>query len=185
MSGRNTVIRSLHDVGAAAWFGGSLMGAVGVNGAAASVAEPTDRAKVAAVGWAKWAPVSAVAIGVHLVGGAGILLANRGRAAHQAGVRANTVTKLFVTGAALGATAWSGVLGGKTAQGTGHPTAGVTEPAASTPPDVAKAQQQLKVLQWVTPVLTGIIVVLGAQQGEQQRPTQMLSGVATTLGRRA
>lgn len=34
MSSRNTVVRSLHDLGAAAWFGGSLMGAVGVNGAA-------------------------------------------------------------------------------------------------------------------------------------------------------
>ena len=34
MPSRNTVSRSLHDLGAAAWFGGSLMGAVGVNGAA-------------------------------------------------------------------------------------------------------------------------------------------------------
>ena len=32
MSSRTTIARSLHDVGAAAWFGGSLMGAVGVNG---------------------------------------------------------------------------------------------------------------------------------------------------------
>jgi hypothetical protein len=31
----NTVARTLHDVGLAAWFGGSLMGAAGVNGAAA------------------------------------------------------------------------------------------------------------------------------------------------------
>jgi hypothetical protein len=30
----NTVARSLHDLGLAAWFGGSLMGAVGLNGAA-------------------------------------------------------------------------------------------------------------------------------------------------------
>ena len=41
MSSRNTLVRSLHDLGAAAWFGGSLMGAVGVNGAAASCAIPT------------------------------------------------------------------------------------------------------------------------------------------------
>jgi len=31
----NTVARTLHDLGLAAWFGGSLMGAVGLNGAAA------------------------------------------------------------------------------------------------------------------------------------------------------
>ncbi len=185
MSRRNTLVRSLHDLGAAAWFGGSVMGAVGVNGAAAAVTDPTDRAKVAAVGWAKWAPVNAAAIAAHLAGGAGILLANRGRAAHQAGVRANTVTKLVVTGVALGTTAYSGVLGTKVAQGDGHHVAGATEPSAATPPDVTAAQTQLKVLQWVTPVLTGIIVVLGAQQGEQQKPAQVIKGLATTLRRRA
>ncbi len=40
MAADNTVSRSLHDLGLAAWFGGSLMGAVGLNGAAASVEEP-------------------------------------------------------------------------------------------------------------------------------------------------
>src|SRR4051812_21266058 len=34
LSERNTLVRSLHDLGLAAWFGGSLMGAVGLNGAA-------------------------------------------------------------------------------------------------------------------------------------------------------
>ena len=43
MSTRNTLVRSLHDLGAAAWFGGSLMGALGVNGAAAQVRDPTGR----------------------------------------------------------------------------------------------------------------------------------------------
>jgi hypothetical protein len=184
MSSRNTVLRSLHDLGAAAWFGGSLMGALGVNGAAASVRDPQDRAKVAAVGWAKWAPVNALAIGAHLVGGAGILLANRDRAQHQSGVTSNTVTKIVITGAALGATVVSGLLGAKTAQGDGHPTEGATEPAASTPNDVAAAQKSLRYLQWALPLLTGALVVLGAQQGEQQRPGQVVSGVGEKLARR-
>ena len=64
MPSRNTVIRSLHDLGAAAWFGGSLMGAVGLNGAADAVRDPQDRARVASLGWAKWAPVNAAAISV-------------------------------------------------------------------------------------------------------------------------
>ncbi len=183
-SSRNTVVRSLHDLGAAAWFGGSLMGAVGVNGAADSVRDSQDRARVAAVGWAKWAPVNAIAIGAHLVGGGGILYANRARAKHQTGVTANTVTKIVLTGAALLATAYSGALGAKVAQGDGKAVAGATEASASTPDDVAGAQQQLKYLQWVLPVLTGAIVVLGAQQGEQQRPGQVVAGLGTTLARR-
>jgi hypothetical protein len=41
MPERNTVVRSLHDLGLAMWFGGSLAGAVGFNGAAADV--PDER----------------------------------------------------------------------------------------------------------------------------------------------
>jgi hypothetical protein len=185
MSLRNTFARTLHDLGAAAWFGGSLMGAVGGNGAADAVRDPKNRARVAAMGWAKWAPVNAVAIGAHLVGGAVILYANRGRAKHQAGVTSNTVTKIVLTGAALGATVYSGGLGAKAAEGDGHSIGGATEPTADTPNEVAAAQRQLRYLQWGLPVLTGAVVVLGAQQGEQQRPSQIVAGVGSTLARRA
>lgn len=185
MTSRNTVVRSLHDLGAGAWFGGSLMGAAGVNGAGAAVRDPKDRARVTATGWAKWAPLNAVAIGAHLLGGAAILHANRDRAKHQSGVTANTVTKIALTVAALGATVYSGILGAKAAQGDGHPVAGATEPSSATPDDVAAAQQQLRYLQWALPVLTGGIVILGAQQGEQQRPGQILAGVGNKLARRA
>ena len=184
MSSRNTVVRSLHDLGAAAWFGGTLMGAVGLNGAAAAVRDPSDRARVASMGWGKWAPVNAAAIGAHLVGGGGVLYANRRRAKHQSGVTANTVAKIVVTGAALGATVVSGLLGRKTAEGSGHPVEGATDPSPSTPDDVAAAQRQLRYLQWALPVLTGTIVVLGAQQGEQQKPSQILSGFGDSLARR-
>jgi hypothetical protein len=185
MSSRNTLVRSLHDLGAAAWFGGSLMGAIGVNGAAASVRDPQDRARVAATGWGKWAPANALAIGAHLAGGGALLYANRGRAKHQSGVTSNSVTKTVVTGVALAATAVSGVLGAKTAQGSGQPAEGATDPSASTPDDVAAAQRQLRYLQWALPLLTGTLVILGAQQGEQQRPGQILAGLGNTVARRA
>jgi len=185
MSSRNTVVRSLHDLGAAAWFGGSLMGAVGVNGAADAVRDPKDRARAAAMGWAKWSPVNALAIGAHLIGGSGVLYANRDRAKHQAGVTSNTVAKIALTGAALGATVYSGMLGAKAAQGDGHLVDGATEPSEATPNDVASAQRQLRYLQWALPVLTGAIVVLGAQQGEQQRPGQILAGLGSAFANRA
>ena len=122
------------------------------------------------LGWAKWAPVNAAAIGAHLVGGGALLYANRDRAQHQGGVKANTITKIVVTGAALAATAYSGVLGAKIATADGEYVEGATEPAPSTPDEVTAAQRQLQYVQWALPALTGAIVVLGAQQGEQQRP---------------
>jgi hypothetical protein len=44
MAERDAVIRSLHDVGLAAWFGATLAGAVAVDGAAAGCARPEAEA---------------------------------------------------------------------------------------------------------------------------------------------
>ena len=176
-SNRNTIIRSLHDLGAAAWFGGSLMGAVGVNGASKDVSNPIERTKISSSGWARWAPYSAAAIGAHLIGGGGLLLAHRDRVRNQSGVGANTDAKTVLTAAALATTAYSGVLGAKLAKaGSDAYTDGGTVPSDTTPDNVAKIQQQLRVLQWATPVLTGALVVLGAHQGEQPRPQDRFRG---------
>ena len=178
---RNTLIRTLHDVGAAAWFGGALMGAVGLNGASKDVSDPTERAAVASSGWARWSPVAATAIAAHAIGGIGLIIANRDRVAEQSGVGANTVIKTAVTVAAVATTAASGVVGARLAKNAADaPVAseGGTVPNAATPAESARLQQTLRVLQWVTPVLTGVIVALGAQQGEQQKAGQVFAGKA-------
>lgn len=182
MTNRNTFVRSLHDLGLGAWFGGSLMGAIGLNGAAADVDDPTQRARVANAGWDKWTPVNALAIGVHLIGGIGILRGNSHRIAGQKGVAGATVLKAGLTGAALVATAASRAAGQKVISAGDVPVAGGTDPLPSTPPDVAKAQKQLKVLQWVIPALTGAIMAMNSYQGEQQRGDQELKGVVGRIG---
>ena len=176
MSERNTVVRSLHDLGLAAWFGGTLAGAVAINGAAADVPDREQRLRVANAGWARWTPVNLAAIAAHLVGGAGLLLANRGRVTGQRGVGTSTVAKLALTGAALGVTAYSRALGRKLEEADGTPVEGGTDPAVDTPADVADTQRQLKVAQWAIPALTGGIALLTAVHGEQQRPDQQLAG---------
>jgi hypothetical protein len=143
MSERNTLAHALHDLGLAAWFGGSLMGAVGVNGAAADVDDPRQRARVANAGWARWTPVNALAIGAHLVGGAQLLKANKGRVATQKGVLANTNTKMALTAGALGATAYAACSARRCRTPGDVPVAGGTDSLSSTPPEVAKAQKQL------------------------------------------
>ena len=174
-SNRNTVIRAMHDLGGAAWFGGTLMGAVGVNGGSKDVKDPAERAAVAAAGWARWAPISAAAIGVHLIGGAGLLAANRDRVRAQQGAGTNALIKSVLTAAAIGTTVYSGILGAKIANEAGSaPVEGGTVPSESTPDKVARLQQQQRVLQWVTPALTGGILILGAQQGEQQRASEQI-----------
>ena len=180
MTADNTVSRSLHDLGLATWFGGSLMGAVGLNGAAADVEEPRQRLRVATAGWNRWTPVNLAGIAAHVAGGAVLLGANKGRVASQQGVAKATVIKTALTGAALAATAWSRALGAKLEEAGEVPVEGGTDPSGDTPQDVAKAQRQLKVLQWVIPALTGAVLVLNARMGEQQRPAQVTGGL---LGR--
>jgi hypothetical protein len=176
MSERNTLAHFLHDAGLAAWFGGSLMGAVGVNGAAADVDDPRQRARVANAGWSRWTPFNALAIGAHLFGGAQLLKANKGRVQTQQGVLANTNIKMGLTAAALGATGYARIAGQKMIKAGDVPVAGGTAPLPSTPPEVAKAQKQLKALQWAIPGLTGAIIASSALHEEQQRPSQIVKG---------
>ena len=173
----NTVARSLHDLGLATWFGGSLMGAVGLNGAAGEVDDPAQRARVANVGWARWTPVQLGAVAAHLAGAAVLTRANRGRLAGQGGVASATGAKLALTVAALAATGYSRRLGQKVMDAGDVPVEGGTQPGAFTPPEVESAQKQLHRLQWAIPALTGAMLVMTSRMGEQQRPTSVAKGV--------
>jgi hypothetical protein len=145
------------------------------------VAEPKQRLRVANAGWNRWAPVNLAGIAAHLAGGAVLLAANKGRVASQHGVATASTVKTALTGAALGTTAYARVLG-KKLQGAGDvPVEGGTTPNPTTPEDVARAQRQLRALQWVIPVLTGAMLVVNARMGEQQRPTQVTGGLVRRL----
>ncbi len=183
MSERNTVVRSLHDLGLAAWFGGSLMGATGLNGSASEASDPTERLRLSSAGWAKWTPWQIAAVGAHTIGGIGLIAASRNRLRHQPGVGTTTVVKLALTIAAAATTAYSGVLGAKVKQHESEGAAGATEPGTAAGEELADAQRQLKVLQWATPALTGAALILGAVEGEQQRgPAGLLDFSAADLG---
>ena len=181
MMARHTLARSMHDLGLATWFGGSLMGAVGLNGAAASLRDPSERSAAATVGWTRWAPVSTVAIGAHLIGAVQLLRTEQFRVRHQDGVARSSAIKTGLTVAAVGVTAYSGMLNRKMVAAGPVPVEGATEPGLRTPADVASTQKQLKAVQWLIPALTGGLVATTAWQGEQMRPKQVLAGMLPSL----
>ena len=170
MSQRNTLVRSLHDIGLAAWFGGSLMGAVGLNGAAAEAKDPKERLRLSSLGWGKWAPVQLGAIVVHGIGGLGLILGNKGRLASQPESRSNTIVKLVFLALAGGVSLWAALVGKKMSDHADEGSAGTTEPQSGSSDELESAQKQQKLLQWAIPALTGVMIVLAAHQGEQQRP---------------
>ncbi|HSK97519.1 MAG TPA: CBS domain-containing protein [Euzebyales bacterium] len=187
MEKQNTIARSLHDLGLAAWFGGSLMGAIGVNGASQVVDDPTDRARVANTAWAKWTPVNAAAIGSHLIGSVPLTWSNKARLAAQPQARWVNAAKGAMTLAALATTAYARYAGQQVMdaerQATrmpvedadGMPVQDATTPEWRTPEEPASAQGQLSALQWAVPALTGGLLILNAKAGEQQRPAAVLA----------
>lgn len=178
---RATLVHQLHDLGAAAWFGGTLANAVALNPAAAHGASPTGTGAVANEGWDRWAPVNAAAIGAHLIGSVGLLKHDHGRIKAQHGVGTMALAKTGLTVAALGVTAYSRVLGRTVSQHHSTLAQDGTTPTSQTPPAVAAAQKKLAVLQWVVPAITGAIVAIGSYASEQYRPDEVAPGIAKRL----
>ena len=181
---RNTFTRSLHDLGLSAWFGGTLANAVALNDAAGKAGDDSASGRVTNAGWDAWTPVNAAAIGAHLLGSVGQVVANKGRIGGQQGVASMALAKTGLTAAALGVTAYSRVLGRRVSQQRDVPVGDATNPSFQTPEGVASAQRQLKVLQWAVPALTGALVVVSAFAGEQQRASEVSRGVLGRVTRR-
>lgn len=185
MKNRNTLARTMHDLGLATWLGGSLMGAVGLNAAAAEVTEPTERLRVANAGWARWTPVNAAGIAAHLLGGVVLTGANKGRLRAQRGVARAAMAKKIVTALTIAATGYSRVLGQRLMEQEKTPVRDGTSPTSETPPEVSSIQRQLKILQYALPAHVAVLVALTALMGEQQRTMQVVEGVARRFFSRA
>lgn len=156
MSENETVWRSLHDVGLAAWFGGSAFG----------LAEP-----VQAQGWKNWTPVLVGAIGAHLIGGAGLVVSNRARIKNQAGVATSTAVKAGLTAVALGLTL-QGARDGARLEALRLSRIEDQESAAE-----VQLERRMRLIGPALPAVTGAMIVLGAIEGEQQRPRRMARGL--------
>ena len=190
MAESNKLARSMHDTGLAAWFGGSLFGVLGLNGATQELREPRERTRIANAAWGRWTPYNLAAIAVHLLGGAQVVRGNTSRIVAQKGVAGATSLKLSLTVAALGATAYARKLGqdlmdaeaaANTEPGGQLSSESATEPADTAPPEAQSAQRQLRYAQWSIPALTGGLIILQAIQGEQQRPSQVARGLLARL----
>jgi hypothetical protein len=181
MDNDNTLARTAHDLGLAAWFGGSLMGAIGLNGASREVDDPKQRVRVANAGWERWTPANAAAIGSYLVGGSILTGTNKGRIFGQKGVAAASIAKVGLTALTLGATAYARSLEQKLLELGDVPAEDGITPTAGTPDEIGKTQKQLKVLQWAIPANVAALIALSAKMGEQQRPASIAKGIGKRL----
>src|SRR6478735_11983615 len=97
MSFYSTLVRATHLVTNAAWFGGSLMGAIALNPAAGEGDDLREQAAIADEGWTRWGPVQGAAVGLHLLSGIAIVADNRRRVVGHRPTSAAVVLKTALT----------------------------------------------------------------------------------------
>ncbi|WP_245603705.1 hypothetical protein [Intrasporangium oryzae] len=161
----------MHLLTNAAWFGGSLMGAVALNPAARKGDDAQQQAEIADEGWHRWGPVQGAAIGLHLLSGIAIVADNRRRVAAHPPTTAAVVLKTALTGVAIAASAAAYRLGAELGD------AQRADRDATTGRTARLLARRMETLQWATPAATAGLLALDAYLGEQQR------GVAGLLDR--
>ncbi len=177
--------RSLHDLGLASWFGGSVFGTVALphtDGPTGAGTRPgTDTGTAAAAvrdvegdTWKRWSPVVTGSMAAHLVGGAGLLLGNRARHRYQKGVAGTSAVKTALTVTAVALTVGAAAEGYRSQERRRRIAQGA-DPSVLASQE--RADRRMRVVGSLIPATTGALVVLGAIEGEQQRPREVLAGV--------
>ncbi len=180
MTAYSTIVRATHVLTNAAWFGGSLAGAVALNPASRQGGGPRERAQIADEGWRRWGPVQGAAIGLHLLSGVAILADNRRRVVGHRQTAAAVILKTALTGTAVMVSAEAYRSGAALGDALERAE---TDPAAR---DEARTlTQRMGWLQWATPAATAGLLVLDAYLGEQQRGVAGLLDPPSSLWRRS
>lgn len=185
----HVLAQAVHDLGAAAWFGGAVMGVAGVNKSGNDLRDGLDKIRVAGSAWQRFAPVQWAGIGAVLLAGAQLTNASKGRLAVQHGWARAGGTKAGVAVAGAAATAFAAYSGQKisklsekaSSSGSGFDVQDASIPNAQTPADVAAWQQRQRVTQYLVPILSGANIVLNAYLVQTYRPGAAAKGFLRKL----
>lgn len=150
--------RAAHDVGLAAWLGGSLFGKFALNPAVQLIDKKSDRGKVVNAAWNGYNVINSLSLGAVAVGWFGARFTEAKPENLSDTERALSLVKdgLVVTAVVTGVL--NGIQGarlGKQAPEGAVPIETGTVPAPETPPEAAKIQRSLGVLGNLN-ILSGI-----------------------------
>lgn len=181
----NHVAQAVHDLGAAVWLGGTVMGVLGVNRSGADLQQGIDRIRVAGSAWTRFAPAQWTGIAATLAAGLQLTRASNRRVAlqKQFGTVGAVKAGLAVAGAA--ATAYAAYCGrqiGKVAEevearGEKLEVVDATRPTEQTPPELARWQRHQQVTQYVVPVLAAANIACGSYLVQSYRTGPTFKGV--------
>ena len=181
----HVLAQAVHDLGAALWFGGAVMGVAGVNKSGNDLRDPVDKVRVAESAWQRFAPAQWGGIAAVLLAGTQLTRASSGRLAAQHGWARAGGTKAAVAVAGAAATAFAAYSGQKVGQLTEQAAAegrsvdvkDASTPNAQTPPGLATWQQRQRVSQYLVPLASGANIVLNAYLVQTYRPGATARGL--------
>jgi hypothetical protein len=159
----HVLAQAVHDLGAALWFGGAVMGVAGVNKAGNDLRDPLDKVRVAESAWQRFAPVEWAGIAAVLVAGSQLTRASSGRFAAYSGQKIGQLTEQAA------------------AQGRAVDVQDASTPSAQTPPEIAAWQRRQRVSQVLVPLASGANIVLNAYLVQTSRPGATARGLVRTL----
>lgn len=141
--------RAAHDVGLAAWLGGSLFGKFALNPAVRLIDKKSDRGKVVNAAWNGYNVINSLSLGAVAVGWFGARFTEAKPENLSDTERALSLVKDGLVVAAVVTGVMNGIQGArlvKQAPEGAVPIESGTEPAPETPPEAAKIQRSLGVL---------------------------------------
>lgn len=185
----HVVAQAVHDLGAALWFGGAVMGVAGVNKSGNDLRDGLDKVRVAGSAWQRFAPAEWAGIGAVLLAGTQLTRASAGRLALQHGRARAGATKAAVAVLGAGATGYAAYSGSRISQLTEQAASrgqrvdvqDASTPNAGTPAEVAAWQKRQRVVQYLVPLLSGANIVLNAYLVQTYRPGATARGLVRRL----
>jgi hypothetical protein len=190
MSGTNGqgAAQAVHDLGAALWFGGSVMGVAGVNKSGADLSQGIDRIRVASSAWRRFAPAQWAGVAATALAGTQLTRGSAGRLVAQPGFGRTGAAKAAVTVLGAAATGYAAYTGRKVAElaeqaqarGEQVVVKDASIPTEETPAELARWQRHQRVAQYLVPALSGANIVLGSLLVQSYRARATSKG----LGRR-
>jgi uncharacterized membrane protein len=185
----HVLAQAVHDLGAALWFGGAVMGVAGVNKSGNDLRDPIDKVRVAESAWQRFAPAQWAGVAGVLVAGSQLTRASKGRLATQHGWARAGAVKAAVAVAGAAATAFAAYSGQKVGQLTEQAAAAgrtvdvqdASTPSAQTPGELASWQKRQKASQYLVPLASGANIALNSYLVQTSRPGATARGLARTL----
>lgn len=156
-------VKAIGEVGLAAWWGGNLMGILGLNPAVEVLDDPEERGKMVDEGWARYQPYGALGLAAATISHI-IMRRNPPRRPTQC-YQTAALVKDVCLGVAIVSSIASVALGEYSTEygdDAYTPMESATTPEAETPEPVEKAQKGLSISSWAL-LASGLgLIVCGA-----------------------